>query len=419
MKYPLKILLCLLATAFPILCFAQSNINDSLSKHIGFISVTAYMIVESPEKKLRDSLQWQQQDLIVKKYGGKRIKQILFQKSTGRVVVFFHDRDNVEMNKATAIKEGLLKTDPIIPVKEKTAFVYQPPRDIYIDSPVYIGIRNRVTIYGPDAEDILIAQPGIEILSTGNADEYFITAKTPGTETIVFQDSGTKKTKYLCHVKVKRLPADDLATEPEIRLGNIKTLTTTPDILKQQKEIFVGNGLTLAGGKVYFSGPGFRDVIVTDLDDKLTYMKPFLDICLPGADIVFDNITVKDAGNKIYALSGFSIKVTDVADTAGAIEDYYALTSFPEFIDDRAGLKYYVRTQLLAANEITANQQAAFIFKVEEDGSIAPVSDGLLNSFTSFEKKCFEIIKNGPKWTPGKYNGKAAAMVVTFSAVFE
>ncbi len=419
MKYPLKILCCLSVTALHMLCLAQSNTNDSLSKHAGFISVTAYMIVESPEKKLRDSLQWQQQDLLMKKYTSKRIKQILFQKSTGRVVVFFHGNDNVMMDKATAIREGLLKPDPIIPVKEKQPFVYQEPRDIYIDSPVYIGIKNRVVIYGPDAEDEIIVQPGVEIINTGNKAEYIITAKTPGTETLVFRDSASKKNKYLCHVKIKRLPADDLATEPEIRLGNIKTLTTTADILRQQRSMFVGNGLTLAGGKVYFSGPGFREVIITDLDEKLTYMKPFLDLCLPGADIVFDNITVKDARNKIYAVPGFSIKLTDTSAASGALEDYYALTSFPEFADDKEGLKYYVRTQLQAANEITANQKAALIFKVGEDGEIAPVSDRILNSFSSFERKCFDIIRNGPKWTPGKYNGKNAAMVVTFSAEFE
>ena len=68
---------------------------------------------------------------------------------------------------------------------------------------------------------------------------------------------------------------------------------------------------------------------------------------------------------------------------------------------------------------IHLNKRVAFIFKVEEDGSVAPISEKELSVLSSLERKCFDIIKNGPKWTAGKFKGKSIPMAVTFTAVFD
>lgn len=409
-----------LLSFLPVSCYAQSASSDSLVKKTGFVSITAVItyVAESPEKKLRDSLQWQEQDLIIKKYAGKKIKQVLFQRSSGRVIIFLRGSDNVLMDKATAIKEGILKPDPEELAEEKRSFMPLRPIDIFIDSTVYIGIKNVVTINGPDINDLIITHPGTDIRNTGKEDEYMITATNPGTATFIFKDSVTKRTKYLCHARIKRLPADDLATEPEVRLGNIRALYADQDLIKQQTKMIVGNGFSIAGGTVYFTGSGFRDLIVAALDEKLVYVKPYLDLCLPGSQIVFDNVTVRDPAGKVYSVSGFSITVTDSSSLAGTSEDYFAITDFPEFADGKEGLKYYVRQQLTADGNDSENKKAAFTFKVEEDGSLAPISNQELSALSSFERKCFDIIRSGPKWKPGKFKGRNVAMAVTFSADF-
>lgn len=420
-KYHVLIVSCHLFLLFPRLCFAQAGNADSAVWHTGFISITATarIIAELPEKKLRDSLQWQQQDLLLKKYAGKRIKQVLYQRSTGRVMVFLHGYDNVLMDKATAIKEGLLIPDAVKQPAERRPYLPARVQDIYLDSPVYIGIKNIVSIYQPDADDLVIDQPGISVTGTGNKHEYAVTATTPGTATFVFADSATKKTKYLCHARVKRLPADDLLTEPEIRLGNIKTLTANPEFLKQQDGMVVGNGFSIAGGRVYFAGTGFKAVVVVSLDQKITYMKPYIDLCMPGSQIVFDNVTIKDPAGKVYSVAGFSITVVDSSTSSYNQEDYYSQTIYPEFIDGDKGLQYYVKQQLAEANiAIPEDKQVAIIFKVEADGSVAPISNQELAEMNRFERTCFDIIKNGPKWTAGKFKGKETAMIVTYSDSF-
>lgn len=420
-KYYLLILFCHLFFLYPVLCFAQAGTADSAVWHTGFISITATALitVESPEKKLRDSLQWQQQDLLLKKYAGKRIKQILYQRSTDRVVVFLQGYDNVLMDKATAIKEGLLKPDPVNRPAERRTYLPARVHDIYLDSPVYIGIKNIVSIYQPDADDLVIDQPGVSVTGTGNKHEYAITASTPGTATFIFTDSATKTKKYLCHVRVKRLPADDLVTEPEIRLGNIKTLTADPEFLKQQAEMVVGNGFSIAGGRVYFAGTGFKAVVVVSLDQKITYMKPYIDLCMPGSQIVFDNVTVKDPAGKVFSVAGFSINVVDSSSSSYNQEEYYSQTVYPEFIDGDKGLKYFVRQQLAATDiAMAGDKKVAIIFKVEADGSVATISNQELTMMSKFERICFDIIKNGPKWTAGKFKGRETAMIVTYSDSF-
>ena len=410
-------------TSISVSAQVQTLSSDSATKRTGFISVTATITykVESPEKKLLDSLQWGEQKLIVKKYAGKKIKQILFQKYTGRVVVFFHGQNNLEMDKATAVSEGLLMADPVIKKREKKSFLPLNPIQIYIDSPLYIGTNNLIKIWGPDTSDIIIPLPGTLINYAGIENEYRVTVTTPGTVVFVFKDSVSKKEKYICHGLVKRLPGDDLVNEPELRLGNIRTLTASPELLMKQNELFVGNGFSISGGTAYFTGTGFKSVIITVIDKKLTYMKPYIDLCLPGSQISFDNITVRDPSGKIFSVKGFYIQVTDDIHPPALSVDYYSITSYPEFISGDEGLKYFVKEQLAAIDKndlIAENKKVGLIFKIEADGSVSPISDMELSKWTKFERRCFDIIKNGPKWQPGKFKEKNSVMVVTYSDDF-
>ena len=347
---------------------------------------------------------------------GKKVKSVRWQKSTGRVVVDFYGKDNVVIKKVQAVKDGLFKPDPEI--IKPSAYAPLKPVDIFIDSPLYIGIVNNFKLYGPDLSDIIIPQKRVSIQNAGTENNYTATATIPGKAELLFIDSTTGKVKYIAHALVKRLPGDGPDTEPEVRLGNITTVTTSATFLKQQNEIVVSDGFTLAGGMVFFTGTGFRDIIVADLDKVLTYTKPYIDLCMPGSQILFDDITVRDASGKIFSSNNFAIKVIDAAlsDNAGA--DYYSLSTFPQFLYGERSLETYLKDYVAAAGINATGQRVSFVLKVEANGSISPISDAELAGFTPFERKCFDIIKNGPVWTPGSYKGENVAMTVTFYCEF-
>lgn len=417
------IFLLLFFIVLPIFATAQATVTPPgpSEKHTGFFSATAVLILTKKqwEDVMLDSLVWHEYKPLVKYYLGKKVRSVRWQKSTGRVVVDFVAKDNAVIKKDEAVKSGLFD-----PGKDRFAlkpYIPLKPVEIYIDSPLYIGITNNVTIYaiGIVPSDIIMPQNHVQLQYTGTEFHFTATATIPGKAAFLFIDSATGKVKYICHALVKRLPGDGPAIEPGVRLGDITTSETTETIIKKQNRLIVTEGFALTGGTMYFTGTGFRDVIVVDIDKGITFAKPYIDLCLPGTQVLFDDITVKDTSGKIFSIDNFSIKVTGSAALADSITDYYSLCTFPQFLWGEGSLENFVKEHVAADKTISAEgQRVSFVMKIETDGSVSPVSSQELAALTPLERKCFDIIKNGPAWTAGSFKGTNVPMTVTFFCSF-
>lgn len=391
----------------------------SSEKHTGFLSVTATMTVtkEQYERMLLDSLIWHEVKPLLKYYQGKKIKQMIYQKNSGRVVVYFSRRDNIVIKKKQAVKDGLFNPDPAIEKKE--SYTPEKPIDVYLDSPLYIGIDNKLTLYQTHSSDIIIPNPRVSVEKNEIANNYIMTVDKPGKVFVLFADSATRKIKYVYHGVAKRLPGDGPDIEPVIHLGNIKGGTVDTSTLKKQDQIIINHNFSLVAGTVYFTGTGFRDVIVADLDKGMTYAKPYLSLCMPGSTLIFDNLLVSDPSGKLYSADGFSIKITDDSFLGDTLIDYYSLTTYPQFLWGEGSLESYVKEHIAADKNIVADgQMVSFIMKIEADGTVSAISDMELATLSPLEKKCFEIIKNGPAWTSGSFKGSNVPMTVTFYCSF-
>ncbi len=398
-------------------CVAQKA-DPSLKSsdgEIGFISVSGYITVESPEKRLLDSLKWQQQDLLKKTYAGKKINQILLQRSTGRVMIFTRGGSGMQIDKAKAILEGLIAPDPVIQ-KKKSFYIPDNPFNIYIEKPLFIGISNHIKFTTAASTDSLVAYNGTSATFSGTEHEYDITVSTPGQVIFELLDSATKRPKYLYHFIAKRTADDDLQTKVEVQLGVISGLTVTPDVLKKQMEIKISKGYSLAGATVYLAGTGFKDIVAVNLYETLGFAKCYLDLCLPGSTFTFDNVRISDANGKIYAVDGFTIRVIeDSSQMDTALPDYYQFTSYPQFTGGNDLVEYYVKQQLVVTksdNIAAGNQPVFLLLKINSDGSVNFSCEGAMQTLNNLEKKCLEIIQNGPKWIPGKFKDVDMPMIV-------
>jgi hypothetical protein len=403
----------------PLFPMAQ-NSNTSQQNKIGFFSVTAYITItgKTSDQLLLDSLSWQKQKMAKHFYAGKIIDQIIYQKATDRIVVFaVGGRKCIPMNKATAIKEGLIYPDPIVIERPKEK---EPEpvnvTDIIIDSPLIVGIINHVCLTQFDNKGLLIPFYENCIERIGATNNYAIKVQVPGPVELFFVDSITERVKYAVHFVAKRSPADELKKEPVVTLGNIATPTASPAIIKQQQEIKATDGFSFESAFIYFSGAGFQSVLIASVYKNLGAAKCLMDYCIPGSVITVDNVQVSAPNGKIYAVNGFSIKVTDGKNAPDSAESYFMNSYYPKFPEGDYNLKYYLREQLGVSDDSTFNEgrNVSLLFMVGADSSITTCNDEL-SGMSDLERKCYEIIKNGPKWIPGRYKDTDVSMPVAFS----
>jgi hypothetical protein len=178
--------------------------------------------------------------------------------------------------------------------------------DIYVDSPVYVGIVNQVKISGIDIDEFSIAdvRPFIKTAIKG---EFQITGFTPGTVILYLKNKSESKNEYVgyaYHYRVKRLHKDELKEEPELTIGNISGTKISISQLLAQKEIKLTKGFKLITGQLYFSGNGFPNVLtisVLGIPDKVDSL---LKSCKPGSQIVFDNFKVADSSGREFYIAG-------------------------------------------------------------------------------------------------------------------
>lgn len=422
----ISILLFLIITGFTFPADAQvsDSVIQTTTAKTGFIGISAvmYITTPNPEKLLLDSLVWRQQKILRHSYNGKKVKQMLYQKSTDRFIVFLGGNKALEMNKATAIQEGFLAHEPEKKPATKSSFHSNYIQDIYPDSPLYIGIQNYVILRLIDNNDIISSYPGVDIAPEGTSDKYLIVVNTPGRIEVDINDGVSKTIKYRYHFLVKRMPADDLEIIPDVQLGNIKTLAVKKQLLTEQNEMTVSNNYSFVSATVYFSGPAFRDIITTTADSKLTYVKCYMDLCTPGCNIVFDNVMIKDKTGKLFNTPAFSLRVTEDAVADSTPVDYFSQSSGPEFPGGNDLLELIVNQELSKAKSASitpGKYNVSFVIKVGANGEISAPCANELARMTAIEKKCFDIIKAGALWKPGMFKNINTPMAVGISLKVE
>lgn len=96
----------------------------------------------------------------------------------------------------------------------------------------------------------------------------------------------------------KRIPVTFSAKEnidPVFRVGNLTNPRVSVDLFKKQKYVTLTDEYEFVEATVYFSGEGFPKVISATLSgNKLENLMPFINSCVAGSNITFDNIKVKN-----------------------------------------------------------------------------------------------------------------------------
>ncbi|MGC4103362.1 hypothetical protein [Ferruginibacter sp.] len=192
----------------------------------------------------------------------------------------------------------------------------EPPKtytwkDIYVDTPLYVGMINRIKF-----TDIDLQQYTIEFSSfnsykqSGNVQEYEATFTAPGTTSLICRNKLTGKTAYIYHYKIKRLPADEFKEEPVFSIENAYGNKIGLSSLKNAKKVVISNDLAFKSAQVYFSGTGFKSVWTQTLtQSSLKELDSLIALCQPGSQIIFDNIYITAKNGKAYGIEGKSYTV--------------------------------------------------------------------------------------------------------------
>jgi len=183
-------------------------------------------------------------------------------------------------------------------------------KDVYVDSPLYVGIVNRVKMKEFNTGDYVIGND-LAVSSTDVSDEFNVTVTTPGKMNIALRDRITGRDVYMYHYNVKRLPADEI-NEPRLIFGDSINHTIDTSSLRKMKKIMVTNGFNFVSATVYFTIPGSSYVLTSGFKDWST---PFIDsvvrLCTTGSTIIFDNVKVSDSKGREYIIVNPGVSVTN------------------------------------------------------------------------------------------------------------
>ena len=90
-----------------------------------------------------------------------------------------------------------------------------------------------------------------------------------------------------------------------IKIGNLEGPRIAAESFKKQHFITVSAGYEFAAATVFFSGKGFPDavVVVNLIGNDMSSLNPYLQKCVPGTNVTFDNILLKGK-NGLIAMDG-------------------------------------------------------------------------------------------------------------------
>jgi N-acetylmuramoyl-L-alanine amidase len=198
---------------------------------------------------------------------------------------------------------------------------------------------------------------------------------------------------------------------PTINLSGITGPQIDIDHLKNIKEVNISmNDYSFESATVYFSGPGFKNVISVQLNNKsLQLLKQYLNRIEVGTTISFDNIMLlKNDGSKIEI--GEKSFIFYDANQQEDVTVFNKLEQEATFPGGVAEWGQFLRKNLKAYMPVDEGWSAGTYtliikFIVAKDGSISDViAENYKNSKTA--QMCIDLIKNGPKWIPGRQNNR-------------
>jgi TonB-dependent SusC/RagA subfamily outer membrane receptor len=258
---------------------------------------------------------------------------------------------------------------------------------------------------------------------------------------------------------------------PILTVGNLTRHTVSVADFKKQTQLNVTDGYSFVSATVYFSGKGFPQPQVVHLNgSSLQPLKNYINECVEGSSIVFDNVKVQKEGIGLIAIDGHAFQLADIVEintntygqqpatttrqknTAGVQE--VTVTGYPSTqnsegsnlkaisvvgyaadrkFSDTTGVK--IEEKVFTRVEIEPAYPGGFEgwknYLVKKLDPTIPVNegwkagtytvivrfivnaDGSISDVTTTNYKgsktaqhCIDLIKNGGKWSPAIQNGK-------------
>jgi hypothetical protein len=219
-------------------------------------------------------------------------------------------------------------------------------------------------------------------------------------------------------VELARL--NKLNAEPKIYLGNNAGGKISLDYLKTVKEINLSPGYSFVSGTIWMQGQGFdKSVVSVSLNSaSLTNAQSYFNRCKAGAQIIFDNIQVKDKNGVQQTLKSppaFIVYDQQSAEASSTLlynddKVFTQVEQGPQFTGGEPAWRKYLIANLKAAIPVDEGWKAGKYviivkFIVHTDGTVSDVTtENYAGSKTALH--CIEVIKNAPKWQPAVQNGR-------------
>ena len=155
----------------------------------------------------------------------------------------------------------------------------------------YIGLDNPITISSPTGMDrTSIVGSGCTINGSGVTRTVSVSSVGNCTITVTPQGSAPFTHQY----RIKKIP------EPDFKVGSGKPRMPSIEFKSQGfcradmgPEFIYDVKYSVVSATVYFGGAGFQNVVTTSISGgNLSSIKQYMDRCVPGSSVSFDNVKV-------------------------------------------------------------------------------------------------------------------------------
>jgi len=359
----------------------------------GELTSTGHYI--SPDQEI-----WQKETPLIDNYLGRKIKHILVQHGTGKAILLLKGKDSIYITEDAAVKEGLLPNE-----------AYSAGKIIKVDTPLYIGSNIPVYIKLQDPENKLVSlQAGIK--STGIPFKYELQSYLPG-DVWVLEIGTDGKTKKVYAYTL--LPDPEQGNSgPDFFAGEIRSVIVDYNLFKKQDKVTVTDGYSFSTGTIYFTRHTSANVqMATISSPSLHPAQPFLDMCLPGSNVMFDNVTLLDsAGEKIMPI-GKSYILIDREDIRS---NYSGLISGARFEGGIMTLYRYIIETMIRLPDIDLKKgkfDFDFSFMIEADGTLTDIIKNDFSAKDEIFKACHDLIIYSNGWIPASYKERNMRMPIS------
>ncbi|MGG9962227.1 N-acetylmuramoyl-L-alanine amidase [Ferruginibacter sp. SUN106] len=281
----------------------------------------------------------------------------------------------------------------------------------------YIGVDNPITIAAPVKPEDLVVNISSGSVNGSNG-KYIVHVTTPGTVTIALSKRDGSKIPGTFNFKVMRVPNPndnitysnfDYKIEPKLGIDGVQKVRMDVAQFKAAKKLTAGTGYAVESGTVYFSGAGFPKIAVANISGAdLNKLSGFINNCVAGSVVTFDNVRVKGDNGYYATVDGLSIALFSPENNTGN-QVFTKAEIEPSYSEGREAWTQYLSKNLNANLPVDEGWKAGTYtiivqFIVHTDGSVSDVTAmNYQNSKTA--QHCIDLIKKSAKWSPAVQNG--------------